>query len=320
MGYKTLLIYNPTAGPWDMTRILKRLAMQLERSGWSLSLVQTRQPGDATQHARQAVEDGLDVVLVAGGDGTVNEVVNGLVNTRTRLGILPVGTGNILAHQLRMPVLSLAAPLYLKEVGEALTHSRVQCVDAGIINDRYFISWAGIGLDAEIAVQMEPRPRYAKRLRTLPYIIAGFSVAFEFRGVRSRFEIEGRTFRTRALMALVSNIQLYAAFNIAPHARMDDGLLDIFIFKGLGFSYALRHLLLIFSGRYLRDPQVMHALAARMEVETTPSVAIHIDGDPYGETPATVDLAPACLHLLVPPQAPDSLFSQPPEDISSPDS
>lgn len=316
MSYKTLLIYNPTAGPWDMTRTLKRLAEYMHKYDWNMELVQTEQPGDATQYARRAVEDSLDIVLVAGGDGTINEAANGLVGTATALGIIPVGTGNILAHQLRMPILSLAAPLYVRDVGEALRKSRVQRVDAGVINERYFVCWAGLGLDAEIAAYMEPRPRIAKRLRTLPYIIAGFTVAAEFRGVRSRIVIEGRTFRTRALMALASNIQLYAAFfTIAPRARMDDGLLDIFVFKGLGFPYVLRHLMHLFSGQYQRDPKVMHALARTMTVYTNPAVAVHLDGDPYGDTPATVSIEPGNLLLLVPPDAPDSLFSKPPERV-----
>jgi diacylglycerol kinase (ATP) len=316
MKYKTLLIYNPTAGPWDMTRTLKRLAEYMYKCGWEMDLVQTAQPGDATRYARNAVEDGVDIVLVAGGDGTINETVNGLAGAPTALGIVPVGTGNILAHQLRMPLLSIATPLYVRDVGEALCGSRVQRVDAGVINGRYFICWAGLGLDAEITAYMEPRPRIAKRLRTLPYIIAGFSVAAEFRGVRSRIVIEGHTFRTRALMALASNIQLYAAFfNIAPRARMDDGLLDIFVFKGLGFSYILRHLMHLFSGRHQHDPKVMHALARTMTVQTSPSVAVHLDGDPYGDTPATISIEPGKLALLAPPQAPDSLFSKPPERV-----
>jgi diacylglycerol kinase (ATP) len=314
MSHRTLLIYNPTAGPWDMTRTLKRLAEYMHKCDWGMDLVQTEQPGDAAQYARRAVEDGLDLVLVAGGDGTINEAANGLVGSPTALGIIPAGTGNILAHQLRMPILSLATPLYVRDVGEALCKSRIQRVDAGVINERYFVCWAGLGLDAEITAYMEPRPRYAKRLRTLPYIIAGFTVAAEFRGVRSRIVIEGHTFRTRALMALASNIQLYAAFfNIAPRARMDDGLLDIFVFKGLGFSYILRHLMHLFSGRHQHDPKVMHALARTMTVQTTPSVAVHLDGDPYGNTPATIGIESGKLLLLAPPQAPDSLFSKPPE-------
>lgn len=317
MMYKTTLIYNPTAGPWDMTRPLKRLAAYLSKAGWQTELVQTARQGDAVHHAREAAAQGVDLVLVAGGDGTVNEAVNGLCNTSTTLGIVPVGTGNILAHQLRMPILSAVAPI-VKEIGDTVLASRIQRVDVGTVNDRRFISWAGLGLDAEIAAQMEPRPRHIKRLSILPYIVTGFTVASDYRGVRSSFLIEDRAFRTRALMAVASNIQLYAAFfQIAPQARMDDGLLDIFVFKGLGISNALKYLMQSIGGRHLASPDVMHVLASKMQVETSPPVVVHLDGDPHGCTPATFGLQPAALKLLVPPQAPASLFSKPPENLQA---
>jgi len=314
MSYKTTLIYNPTAGPWDMTRSLKRLATYLGKSGWQTELVTTEQSGDATTQARAAAEQGADVVLIAGGDGTTNEAVNGLSGTSTAMGIVPVGTGNILAHQLRMPILTLAAPFQVKDVGDAILNSRVQRVDLGKVNERRFLCWAGMGLDAEITAQMEPRARHMKRMKTLPYIIAGLSVASEYRGVRSNIVIEDRTFRTRVLMAVASNIQLYAAFfQIAPQARMDDGLLDIFIFKGLGMAYALKYVVQTLGKRHLQNPDVMHALARQMTVEALPSVAVHLDGDPHGSTPFEVSICPGELRMLAPLNAPRSLFSKPPE-------
>ncbi|MBN1261363.1 MAG: diacylglycerol kinase family lipid kinase [Anaerolineae bacterium] len=314
---KSLLIYNPTAGPWDMTKALKKLAGDLAHHNWSMELVETEKSGDATWYAQQAARHGIDLVLVAGGDGTINEVANGIAGTETALGIVPAGTGNILAHQLRMPILSVVPPYQVSEVTEALLHSRIQRVDVGQLNGRYFMCWAGAGLDAEITVAMEPRSRTAKRLRTLPYIIAAFSVAGQFKGVRARISVEDRAFNTRALLILASNIQLYAAFfSVARHAYMDDGLLDIFVFKGLGTSYALRHFFhMLFGARHLHDPAVVQVLARSVQIETAPHVAVHLDGDPYGETPAIINLVPGALRFLVPPHAPGDLFSKPPERV-----
>lgn len=315
MTMKTVLVYNPTAGPWDMLRPLKRLAAYLGKCGWETDLVQTQHEGDASRYARESAAHGVDLVLVAGGDGTINEVTNGLSGTETVMGIVPVGTGNILAHQLRMPVLAPMAPM-VKDIGDVLLKSRVQRVDVGVINDRRFVCWAGLGLDAEIAAQMEPRPRHIKRFRTLPYILTGLVVASEFRGVRAQFTIGEHVFRTRTLVAVASNIQLYAAFfQIAPQARMDDGLLDIFVFKGLNYTYALKSLFQILGGRHQESPNVMHVLANRMEVETLPTVAVHLDGDPMGNTPARVSMMPGALRLLVPPDAPETLFSKPRESL-----
>ncbi|MCK4449355.1 MAG: acylglycerol kinase family protein, partial [Anaerolineae bacterium] len=97
------MIYNPTAGPRDARRALKRVRSHLKRRGWSVELQLTEKPGDATILARAAAQAGCDVVIVAGGDGTVNEAVNGLVGTQTALGVLPVGTGNMWAKQLGIP-------------------------------------------------------------------------------------------------------------------------------------------------------------------------------------------------------------------------
>lgn len=310
MTMKTVLVYNPTAGPWDMLRPLKRLATYLGKCGWSIDLVQTQYEGDASRYAREAASGGVDLILVAGGDGTINEIANGLSNSDTVMGIVPVGTGNILAHQLRMPILSPVTPI-VRDIGDVLLRSRVQRVDVGLVNDRRFICWAGLGLDAEIAAQMEPRPRHIKRLRTLPYILTGLVVASEYRGVRARFTIGEHDFRTRTLLAVASNIQLYAAFfQIAPQARMDDGLLDVYVFKGLNFAYALKSVFQMLGHRHHNSPDVMHVLASQMEVETSPSVAIHLDGDPMGNTPARLSIVPDALRLLVPPNAPTTLFSK----------
>jgi YegS/Rv2252/BmrU family lipid kinase len=314
MTVKARLIYNPTAGPWEKRRLLRRLQERLRGQDWLTEIVETEKPGDATRLAREAADAGYDVVLVAGGDGTSNEAVNGLVHTETALGLVPVGTGNILAHQLEMPILTATPPTHLAEVARALTRGRFQRIDVGKYDDRHFVCWAGVGLDAEIAAQMEPRPRYAKRLRALPYVIAAFSVAQEFRGMRTRITVEDKKINTRALLVLVSNIRLYAAFfNVARNAHMDDGMLDVFVFQGLGFNYFLEHLLHIFSGRYLRDPSVIQILTKSIKIETTPEVAVHLDGEPYHETPIHVSLVPGALRLLVPRQAPDALFSKSPE-------
>jgi YegS/Rv2252/BmrU family lipid kinase len=318
MTCKTTLIYNPAAGPRDVTRALKRLATYLARSGWQTELVQTDGPGHAPAQARAAALQGADVVLIAGGDGSINETAQGLSGTTTALGIVPIGTANILAHQLRMPVLSLGSTFHIKEVGDAITNSGVLSVDLGAANGREFLCWAGVGLDAEIATQMEPRPRHIKRLRVLPYVVTGLSIASEFPGVRSNIVIEGKTFHARALMAIASNIQLYAAFfQIAPRAKMDDGLLDIFVFKGMSFSYTIRYVMQSLSGHHLSSPDVMHALAKHMTVETSPAIAVHLDGEPHGCTPVEIGVRAKALRLLVPPHAPAKLFQGTPTPLAA---
>lgn len=306
---KAHLIYNPTAGPRDVRRDLKDARSYLKRCGWSVELRMTEKSGDAIALARAAAQAGCEVVIAAGGDGTVSEVVNGLVGTQAALAVLPVGTGNVWARQLRVSTYALANPRRLRDAAAGLAEGAIRPVDVGQIGDRYFLCWAGVGLDAQVTARMEPRQRHTKRLGMLPYAIAAVLVARDFKGVRTRVFLDGGIVRGRTMLILASNIRQYAGvFNVAREARMDDGLLDVFIFKGLGFYYAARHLLKIVSQRYLQDPQVVHRQARHIEVQTEWAVPVQVDGDPVGATPVTLEVVPRALRVLVPPTAPPGLF------------
>ena len=306
---KAHLIYNPTAGPRDVLHALKRIRSHLNRRGWAVELQLTEKPGDATTLARAAAQADCDAVIAAGGDGTVNEAVNGLVGTRTALGVLPVGTGNMWAKQLGIPTYTLTNPLRLHEAAAGLAEAPIHLVDVGQVNGRCFLCWAGIGLDAQVTAEMEPRQRRTKRLGVLPYAVAAILVARDFQGVRTRVSLDGNIVRGRTLLILVSNIRQYiGVLSVAREARMDDGLLDVFIFKGLGFQYVVRHLLKIISQRYLRDPQIVHRQARHIEVWTEWAIPLQVDGDPIGTTPVTLKVVPRALRVLVPPTAPRDLF------------
>jgi YegS/Rv2252/BmrU family lipid kinase len=307
---KTRMIHNPTAGPWDVRRGLGRVCKSLTDRGWSVDIQETEKPGDGIVLARTAAREGYDAVIVAGGDGTINEAVNGLAGTQTALGVLPVGTGNMWAKQLGVPTYTLAHPMRLREAVASLAEGTVRLVDLGQVSDRYFLCWAGIGLDAQVTTEMEPRTRQTKRLGALPYAIAIVLVAREFKGVRTQVTIDGSIVRGRTLLVLVSNIRQYIGrLNVAPRARLDDGLLDVFVFKGLGFPYAMRHLIKIVSQRYLQDPKVVHRQAREIEVTTEWATPVQVDGDPIGTTPVRLQVVPRALRVVVPPGAPPDLFT-----------
>ncbi len=305
---KCLVAYNPTAGPWDMKRELKRVRRELTRRGCAVEMETTHQPGDTTGLARQAARAGMDVFWVAGGDGTVNEAVNGLVGSRTALGTLPVGTGNIWARQLHLPGASFPHPFHLQEAAIAQIEGRVRAVDTGQVNGRYFLLWAGIGFDAEVTHELEPRDRATKRLGPLPYAIAAVTLAREFSGLRTHMVVDGRIVRGRTILVIVSNTQMYAYFQMSRQARLDDGLLDVFVFKGLGLAYILRHAAKLFSGRHLQDPRVVQLQGKEITTWTEGPAAVQVDGDPFGTTPASIRVVPRSLRILVPDQAPKSLF------------
>lgn len=306
---KSLIIYNPLAGPRDIRKELKRVRRELANRGWSVEIETTRQAGEATLLAREAAQAKLGAVWAAGGDGTVNEVVNGLVGTETALGVLPVGTGNVWARQLHLPVYTLTRPFRLREAAIAQAEGRIRSVDVGRLNDRYFLLWVGIGFDAQITSDMEPRPKPVKRLGALPYIIAGLTLAREFSGVRTHLVLDGRALRSRALLVVVSNVQMYSIFHLTPQARMDDGLLDVFVFKGLGgFLYMLRMAGQLFVGRHLQNPGVIQRTARQVTIWTETPMAVQTDGEPLGSTPVSIRVVPRSLRVMVPLQAPSTLF------------
>lgn len=307
---KAQLIYNPVAGPRDARREIKQICTYLEQSGWTIDVTATEKPGDGISKAREAAQAKRDVVLVAGGDGSVNDVVNGLVGTETALGVIPVGTGNLWAKQLGVPTYALLNPLRLREAANGLLKGTMRRVDVGRVNGHHFLCWASVGLDAQVTTQMEPRPRHTKRLGALPYIFAAFMVARDFKGTLARVLIDSQPVRERTLLILISNIRQYGGvFDVARDARIDDGLLDVFVFKGVGFSYILRHLVKILGQRYLQDPQVVYRQARRIHVDADDQMPVQVDGDPLNATPVAVEVAPRALRILVPPGAPPDLFS-----------
>jgi diacylglycerol kinase (ATP) len=307
---KARLIHNPTAGPRDVRGSLKRASAFLERQGWSVELQLTQKSGDAMAMSRAAAQDGFDAVIAAGGDGTINEAVNGLVGTETALGVLPVGTGNMWAKQLGIPTYTLTSPLRLYDAAAGLAEGAIRRIDVGRVNNRYFLCWAGIGLDAQVTTEMEPRQRHTKRLGALPYVIATILVARDFKGVRTRVSLDGSIVRGRTLLVLVNNIKQYAGmFNVAPEARIDDGMLDVFVFKGLGFPYVVRHVTKILSQRCLQDPRIVHRQARRIEIWTEWATPVQVDGDPIGTTPIKLEVVPLALRVLVPSDTPDGLFT-----------
>lgn len=304
------IIYNPAAGPRDVEREVRRVRRELERRGWRVDVATTACADDVRRLAADAAKAGVDAVWVAGGDGTVSQAVNGLVGTQTALGVLPVGTGNMWAKQLRLPTYTLANPFRLREAAIAQLEGEVRAVDVGRIGDRHFLLWVGIGFDALITAELEPRSRPMKRLGAIPYAIAAVTLARHYSGVRMRVLLDGRPVRGRVLLILVSNVQTYAFFPIARQARLDDGLLDVVIFKGLGLSYIVRQLVRALSGRPLEDPRTVYRQVRRITVDTETAISVQADGDPLGTTPVAMSVVPRALRVMVPPQAPRELFHQ----------
>jgi diacylglycerol kinase family enzyme len=165
---KVQLIFNPVAGQLDVAQALQKVTAYLEAQGWQVTLRQTRGSGDATAFAREAAASGYDMVVAVGGDGTLGEVANGLAGSDCTMGVLPVGTGNIWARMMRLPLPSLGHQDALMAAAQVLVEGTPHRIDLGRAGDRYFVMWTGIGLDAQVARDVEPTARFAAAWATSP--------------------------------------------------------------------------------------------------------------------------------------------------------
>lgn len=255
----------------------------------------TERPGHATELARAAVAEGRELVIAAGGDGTVNEVAHGLANTDTALGLMPLGSVMNVARTLWVPRnLNLAA--------RVIAEGKVLAMDMGRIGNRYFLEAAGVGLDAGLFGYFERLEKGANKVGVLR---AGLRFLRLLGSPRLVIDHDGGRFVTRAPMVSVANgPYVGAAYAIAPNARIDDGLLDIVVFRDSSIPRLLVHLALIAGGRSLPPPpraRTMRARGVRVSRVRGRPLPVHADGDPVGITPAQFEVAPAALHIIVGP-------------------
>lgn len=246
---RALIVLNPFAGQAAALRQNVEAARDVWLAhGWTVDVETTHQAGDGARLAREAALRGYDVVAAAGGDGTINEVINGLAGTRTALAALPVGTVNVWVRELGLPLEPRAA-------AEVLLQARRRRIDLGRAGDRYFLLMAGIGFDA--AVVNEVRSDEKRRLGALAYVVRAFALALRYRGRRARIALDGRVIRGRVLLVVIGNSQLYGGvFKITARACIDDGLLDVCVIKGDNLAEAPLRLLSILRQRYNLDPRI----------------------------------------------------------------
>ena len=298
---RALIVFNPIAGQAASLEQDIHAAREIWREhGWIVDVQPTVGPGDGTRIAREAAEQGYDVVVAAGGDGTVNEVVNGLADTKTALAALPVGTVNVWVREIGMPLQPRAA-------AEAILQAQARPIDLGRAGDRYFLLMCGVGLDA--AVTAEVRADEKRRLGVLAYFKTALSVLGRYRGTAARITVDGRTIRGRVLLVVLGNSQLYGGVvKITARASIDDGLLDVCIIKGNSLWSAPFRILSIVTQRYNLDPKIDYHRAREVKIAARRQLPVQVDGDHIGYTPMDFTAAPGALYALLPPTLPEELL------------
>jgi len=304
---KSRLIYNPRSGPRDLTSDIKAVSEYLASHGWSVDLFVENDAQRITELTKEAADARYDVVVASGGDGTISRVVNGLARTETALGVLPAGTGNAWASEMGIPVSKVFTRHALLEAADVLLRSEIRQVDLGTAGENYFLMWAGVGLDAKVTGEVNWELR--RHIGNLATWIRGFQIASEYPGTPATISVDGKTVHKQFIFTVIGNAQSYAgAVRMTSIARMDDGLLDVCVFKGKGFSDTLKHLVNIFSQTHMESPDVEYYQGEKIRIEASEPLPVHLDGDLMCYTPTEFGVAPKALRVILPHHPPERLF------------
>ena len=293
---RALIITNPSASSAG-TRALETARLRLEARGLEVVVTKSGALGDGERLARAAVADGVDVVIAHGGDGTVNDVIAGLAGSGRPLGLLPGGTGNVLAGNLGVPRSPVAA-------ADTILAGALRVIDLGRLRTPagtwHFASNCAAGFAADLMAATAPR--HKRRFGVAAYVVQAVLIAAKLVRVSSRVEVDGVVHEGRASTVIVANCSdivpglLRLGANIAP----DDGLLDVAVLDVASYVVALRLLWRMLQRRPDADSAITFYRGRVVRITTEPVLPAQADGEPTGTTPMTIDLLPGALTVLVP--------------------
>jgi diacylglycerol kinase (ATP) len=291
---RRLVIFNPAAGRSPKRR-LRAILDHLKGLGCSVELSETTARGDAEAMARAADPQRVDIVVAAGGDGTVNEVANGLASSDSPLAILPLGTGNVLANEIGLPrdppglasllASGVARPVWLGEIEDG----------GGVV--RRFTMMAGIGFDANVVTRLDERLK--QRIGKLAFVLAIAAELARYRVRRYMVTCDG--IEHRAASAVIAKGHFYAGrFILAPDARLDEPWLDLVLFERAGRLAAIKYLLAMAFGVLHRLSDIRILRTKSVQIAAPEGAAVESDGDIVASLPVTIRVAERPIWVIQP--------------------
>ena len=296
---RALVITNPAAArtaPLAVNAVMSTL----RAAGWEAEVLATGGPGDARKLAEYGVSEGVDVVAVFGGDGTTMQAAAGLVGTEVALGVIPGGTGNLLAGNLRIP----ASPARAAKV---LVSARPKPFDLGRMErpggPQYFAVACGAGYDAR--VMAGTLSKHKRRWGMAAYVATTLRLIPDIRSTLHAITIDGVEYEANAAMVLVANCGevIPPLVRLGPGITPDDGMLDVVVMRANNFSQSVRavwDLLRITPGALGEGAYVGYARGREVRVESDPVQPVQLDGEPGGETPFSASVIPGAIKVMVP--------------------
>ncbi len=298
------LIVNPTAANGAVGKNWLRIRDFLQAEGAKFDAVLTEEPRHATQLARQALDDGYRSIVAVGGDGTVNEVLNGLVvkgavDPEVTLGIIPWGKGADFARMVGIPRdYAEACRHLLRSEPRPVDLGRITCFREGREVERYFINAAGLGFDGEVSEVVKRFPKVLGGAAT--YLACLLIGLVTYRNKNVEFSFDGQSARGRVNSVIVCNGRYFGGgMFIAPGAAFDDGLFNVVVLGNLNKLEVVVNLPRIYKGTHLTHSKVSHFAAKEIHVEARERMFLQAEGELIGEAPATFRMIPRALRVLV---------------------
>lgn len=293
---RALVITNPAAAR-TQPKTVREVRDVLRRGGWQVEVVATGGPGDARRLAAEGAAAGVDTVAVFGGDGTTMQAASALVGTDVVLGLIPGGTGNLLAGNLRIPM----APLRAAEILVSGTARRLDLGRLDASGDHHYFAVAcGAGFDARIMA--ETSGPLKQRWGMGAYIATTLRLLNEVRSIRYRIKVDGVDYDAHAALVLVANCAevIPPILRFGDGVRPDDGLLDVVVLRADSMADGVHALWQFLRRTGGPDSRIGHVRGREIHVETDHPVPVQLDGDLGGATPFTAVVVPGAIRVMVP--------------------
>lgn len=296
-------ILNPVAGRGRAYKAIKKIRSLLREKNVNHTFSITSAPQHATQLAREAQKD-HDVIVAIGGDGTVNEVMNGLINTQSKFAVIPLGSGNDFAKAVKMPNNIIEAidvilnnKNILADIGKVVTH---KCINEKlqIYDERYFINGIGIGFDASVAYESSK----IKKLRGLPlYISALFRALLKYKTPNFLLKLGELRMKSKYFLIAIGNgVSAGGGFYLTPQAKLDDNRFDVCYVENVGILKILKMFPSVLKGLHGKYKEVHFTHAQNIEVKSAENFFVHADGEIVGNdvNNAVISLIPGAITVI----------------------
>src|SRR5919204_5317122 len=268
---RALAIVNRAAGKGAGARLMPRIARDLAAAGVDADVVATPAPGEAGRLASHAGEDGYTRVIAVGGDGTANEVANGLVDTDVALALYPIGSGNDFAR-------ALGYPRRRKQIAPFIDRAQRRRIDVGEANGRVFLNSVGVGIDGDVAERVLAVSRVVGP--ALGYFLGSLASIATFEPPKMRIRVDGQAREGPHMMVLAANGTYFGSgMRVAPHAKLDDGMFDVIVGGDLSRWQSIVSLTKIYRGAHIDGKTIFQFRASSVDVDFDGPLPGQLDGE-----------------------------------------